>query len=72
MVIAGELNGLDGAVCCDCGANLHLMVCHSMAGYYLGYFCGECGPYSRESDYFEKREDAQRALRGEINRRLRG
>ena len=31
------------------------------AGYYVGTYC-DCGPYSRESDYFPTREVAQKAL----------
>lgn len=47
--------------CEDCGVVLHLQVLRSNAGYYIGTFCN-CGPYSRESDYYPKREDAQIAL----------
>ena len=43
-------------------AKSRLYVQHSAAGYYLGFFCPQCGPYSRESDYFRKREAANAAL----------
>lgn len=64
------LNGetiLSGApsTCRDCGVRLVLRVCRSFAGYYLGTYC-DCGPYSRESDYFETLEDAEAALRPEV------
>lgn len=57
MALPGELRGLDGTTCC-CGEKLELQVCRSAAGYYLGYFCGQCGPYSRETGYFRTRKDA--------------
>lgn len=47
--------------CSDCGVELKLEVQRSAAGYYIGTQC-DCGPYSRESDYFDKRDDAQKAL----------
>lgn len=47
--------------CKDCKTYLHLQVLRSAAGYYLGTEC-DCGPYSRESDYFGKREHAEQAL----------
>jgi hypothetical protein len=48
---------------CDCGQELHLGVQHSAAGYYLGFFCPNCGPYSRESGYYRTREEAEETLR---------
>lgn len=47
--------------CPDCKLYLHLQVCYSAAGYYLGTHC-DCGPYSRESFYFKKSADAEAAL----------
>jgi hypothetical protein len=47
--------------CSDCGVTPQLRVCRSAAGYYIGTMC-ECGPYSRESGYFETAEAAQAAL----------
>lgn len=37
-------------------------VLHSGAGFYVGYFCNQCGPYSRESGYYATNEDATAAL----------
>jgi len=47
--------------CSDCGESLNLKVLRSAAGYYVGTFCN-CGPYSRESGYYDSRESAQTAL----------
>lgn len=47
---------------CDCGIKLPFQVCQSPAGFYIGTQCSECGPWSRESDYFKTRELAQKAL----------
>ena len=54
---------LSGApsTCPDCQIRLVLQVCRSAAGYYLGTYCN-CGPYSRESEYFDSREEAEKAL----------
>jgi hypothetical protein len=46
----------------ECGTTLALQVLSSAAGYYLGFFCPYCGPYSRESGYFRSREEAETAL----------
>lgn len=35
-----------------CGNVLAMQVLHSRAGYYIGTQCPNCGPYSRESDYY--------------------
>ena len=48
--------------CYDCGKELELKVCSSMAGYYLGYFCDRDGPHSRETEYFKNKKDAETAL----------
>lgn len=49
--------------CSDCHITPKLSVYSSPggAGYYIGTYC-ECGPYSRESDYFKTRELAEKAL----------
>ena len=39
-----------------------LKVCQSAAGYYIGRMCPDCGPYSRDSDYYETYEKAEYAL----------
>lgn len=70
MAIPGELKGINGCECI-CGAELPLKVCQSAAGYYLGYFCNRCGPYSRESGYFGTPEEAEAALKGETDMQLR-
>jgi hypothetical protein len=38
-----------------------LRVLKSAAGYYIGRFC-DCGPYSRDSGYFNTSEDAEAML----------
>ena len=62
MVLPSELLGTKGTVCPDCGEVLILKVCQSFAGYYLGYWCDECGPLSRETDYFASSSEAIKAL----------
>ena len=49
------------ATCSDCKMKLKLQVCMSMAGYYLGTIC-DCGPYSRETDYYKTRKETEEAL----------
>jgi len=56
-IVTGALN-----TCPDCHEILKPRVLHSDAGYYIGTQC-KCGPYSRESDYYRKREDAERDLK---------
>jgi len=41
------------------------MVCRSNAGFYIGYYCPECGPYDRVKTippYFETEKVAQHIL----------
>jgi len=47
--------------CSDCGEVLKLRVCRSHAGWYLGTMCN-CGPYSRESGYYDTQEEAEADL----------
>lgn len=61
MALPGELKGLGGTTC-DCLQELELEVLGSAAGYYLGYFCPNCGPYSRETGYYANRADAKAEL----------
>lgn len=62
MVMRGENIATGHSPTCeDCGVTLELSVQKSAAGYYLGTFC-DCGPYSRESDYFKTRKQAEKAL----------
>lgn len=49
--------------CADCGHALTTEVQRSNAGYYLGTFCPNDGPYGRESDYFQTREAAEAELK---------
>lgn len=51
--------------CPDCGVRLEPEVLWTPAGYYIGTRC-KCGPYSRESEYFKKSEDAHSVLNGLI------
>ena len=57
-----DYNGIPVDEKCSCGAPIPLKVCMSGAGYYLGSWCDNCGPYSRESGYFPTRELAEKAL----------
>ena len=49
-------------ICMICGTALNLRVMSNDAGYYIGFYCPQCGPYSRESDYYSSREEALYAL----------
>lgn len=62
MALEGELSGTQG-VTCSCGERLSFKVCKSAAGFYLGYFCNNCGPWSRESEYFSTFADADNFLK---------
>lgn len=48
------------AQCKECGLRPEPQVVHSSAGYYIGTCC-DCGPYSRESEYYRTREEAEDA-----------
>jgi hypothetical protein len=58
MALNGEImSDPDGHVKChDCGCLMTFNILESAAGFYLGYSC-DCGPYSRESEYYEDRKD---------------
>lgn len=62
MSLPGETIA-DGAAprCEDCGKMPCLAVYESGAGWYIGTYC-HCGPYTRESDYYRTRGDAQGVL----------
>jgi len=62
MALPGECLNVTNAVCLQCGTDLPVKVCQSAAGFYVGFFCPHCGPYSRESGYFFVREAADQAL----------
>lgn len=58
MVLPGETVATGASdTCSDCGTKMELKICHSAAGFYIGYEC-QCGPYSRESSYYKTREQA--------------
>ena len=48
--------------CLDCDKELEVQVCQSAAGFYIGYWCNEDGPHSRESGYYKSAKGAQEAL----------
>jgi len=61
-MIPGETIRTGAAEACpDCNVMLVEAVHMSAAGHYIGTWC-DCGPYSRESDYYRSREEAQTAL----------
>lgn len=62
MALKGECVNDDMTTCFDCGEPLELKVCESNAGFYLGFDCPNCGPYSRESNYFKHKETAEMCL----------
>ena len=61
-MLAGETiaSGV-ASTCRECGTKLTNQVLRSTAGFYIGTRC-ECGPYSRESDYYATEADAQKDL----------
>lgn len=68
MTLFGETNGLFGATCIGCNSPLELRVLRSFAGYYVGYMCDNCGPYSRESGYYHTHEEAEvELLKAKLN-----
>lgn len=62
MTLKGETVLSGGSSICDCGVKLSFKVCRSQAGFYVGTWCDVCGPWSRESHYFQSREEAEAAL----------
>ena len=63
MTLPGECVNDTQTICIECGAELNIQVLSSAAGYYIGFFCPQCGPYSRESGYYRNCEKADLALR---------
>ena len=62
MVLKGETIARGAASTCpDCGTKLELKVFHTCM-YYVGTWC-KCGPYSRETVYFETLDEAETALK---------
>ena len=62
MTLPGECVNDTETTCYECGTNLTIDVQRGAAGYYVGFFCPKCGPYSRESGYFPTFEKAKQAL----------
>ena len=54
--------------CEDCHNTSEFKVCRSPAGYYIGTYC-DCGPYSRESDYYKTEKQAEEALKNKTFKR---
>lgn len=50
----GEASEDMEVVCPDCETTLKSKVLQSNAGYYLGHFCPNCGPYDRQTEYMTK------------------
>jgi predicted RNA-binding Zn-ribbon protein involved in translation (DUF1610 family) len=64
MTLPGECVNDTQTICTECGSELNIQVLSSAAGYYIGFLCPQCGPYSRESGYYSNYEDAEMALNG--------
>jgi hypothetical protein len=47
--------------CTKCDTDLVPRIMSAMSGFYVGTSC-KCGPYSRESDYYAFRSEAQAVL----------
>lgn len=62
MALPEECGKGSKTVCIDCGTELNIRVLSSAAGYYIGFLCSQCGPYSRESGYYRTREAAETDL----------
>ena len=62
MTLPGECVLDTKTACMECGTALDIQVLFSAAGFYIGFFCPECGPYSRESGYYASREEADQTL----------
>jgi hypothetical protein len=61
-MLPGECVGSLTETCFDCRSEMEIKVCKSAAGFYLGFICPKCGPYSRESGYYPNMVEAQAAL----------
>ncbi len=62
MALEGEITW-KRQITCTCLKVLDIKVLRSPAGYYIGFFCSQCGPYSRESGYYPTEEIAEYALK---------
>ena len=62
MVMTGETITTGASRCCEeCKRFVFFQILKSGAGYYVGTECN-CGPYTRESGYYETEEEANEAL----------
>ena len=62
MTLPGECVNDIKTTCHECGTELTIEVLKSAAVYYIGFFCPQDGPYSRESGYYRSYEEAEKAL----------
>lgn len=62
MVLKDECVKDMRTVCIDCGTPLNIQVMFNDIGYFIGFYCPHCGPYSRESGYYPSWEEATVAL----------
>jgi len=62
MTLPGECVNDTKTICHQCGTELSIGVQKSSAGYYVGFWCDHCGPYSRESGYYQGCDEAEAAL----------
>ena len=62
MTLPGECINSNKTTCHECGTELVIGIQKSAAGFYVGFFCDCCGPYSRESWYYRSSEEAEKAL----------
>lgn len=58
-------SNIKGQLAAKAGHELPVRVLSSNRGYYIGTFSETLGPVSRESQYFDKRIDAENALRNQ-------
>jgi hypothetical protein len=49
-------------ICLDCQTKLTIEVLGSHGRFYIGYWCPNCGPYDRITDYFDTRDKAESIL----------
>jgi hypothetical protein len=61
-MIPGECVNDTVTICNECKSKLKIGVFRSPAGYYIGFHCPCCGPYSRESGYYKQEAEANDAL----------
>jgi hypothetical protein len=61
MLVGETIRSGAPTTCPECDYTPEIEVLLSGGGYYIGTFC-MCGPYTRESEYYSTREQAQGAL----------